>query len=72
MIEVESVAAANKQEIREVVKKWFRAEVITLFSQIGIAINHIVGYTNRFFDLNCFTVVYIYESRKNSENCSIY
>ena len=32
-VEVESVAAAGKQEAREVVKKLFRAEVITLSSQ---------------------------------------
>ena len=51
-------------------KKLFRAEVIrTLSSQFDIAIHHIVGCANRFFDSNCFTVVYIYESRKNSENC---
>ena len=36
-VEVESVAAAGKQEAREVVKKLFRAEVITLSSQFDIA-----------------------------------
>ena len=36
-VEVESVAAAGKEEAREVVKKLFRAEVITLSSQFDIA-----------------------------------
>jgi len=70
MVEVESVAAAGKQEIREVVKKLFRAEVITLSSQFDIEINHIVGCcTNCFFDLSYSTVIYIYESRRHTENC---
>lgn len=47
-IEVESVAAAGKQEVREVVKKLFRAEVITFYSHRQSKY-HTVGCSSRFF-----------------------
>jgi hypothetical protein len=56
-VEVESVAAAGKQEAREVVKKLFRAEVITLSSQFDIA-NITLLVVSHFFNLGYSAVDY--------------